>query len=146
MNVQPGTYGSYIWLQTCQPDTIMHIVGDIDHNVGSFVRAILANPSASLPWKIALVCTDSMPYADILKVWNEVTGRRGTYVSLTMDQARSIFGPFEEEVGRRFRLNGAESDWCKAHNGQMTTWKGLGIEESDLVDMRGSFERNIDKL
>ena len=81
-----------------------------------------------------------------MKVWNEVTGRRGTYVSLTIEQAASVFGPFGEECGRQFRLNGKESDWGKAHKGEMIGAKELGIELGGLVDMRGSFERNMDKL
>jgi hypothetical protein len=80
-----------------------------------------------------------MPYADIIKVWNEV-------VSLTIEQAASIFGPFGEECGRQFCLNGKESDWGKAHKGEMIGATELGIEQTDLVDMRGSFEKNLDKL
>ena len=123
----------------------MHIAGDVDHNVGSYVRAILANPSVSRR-KNALVCTDSMPYADILKVWNEVSGKRGTYVGLTLEEGRSIFGAFGEEVGRQFRLNGAESDWGKAHEGEMIGAQELGIDPLDLIDLRGSLEKNVDKL
>jgi hypothetical protein len=105
----PGTYGSYVWLPPCAPDTIMRIAGDVDHDVGGYVRAILANPSVNL-WKGALVCIDSMPYADIPKAWNATTGKRATYISLTIEAATSVFGPFGEEFGRQFRVNSAERD------------------------------------
>jgi hypothetical protein len=65
---------------------------------------------------------------------------------LTIEQAASIFGQFGAECGRQFRLNGKESDWGKAHKGEMIGAKEVGIEQSDLVDMRGSFEKNIDEL
>jgi hypothetical protein len=43
-------------------------------------------------------------------------------------------------------LNGKESDWGKAHKGEMIEATEFGIEQTDLVDMRCRFEKNLDKL
>ena len=80
----------------------MHVAGDIVHNVGSFVKAILSKPSVSLPAKCAMVCTDSIEYQDVLKPWSEVTGRRGTFVGLTDEQSDRILGLSVWRLGVNF--------------------------------------------
>ena len=50
------------------------------------------------------------------------------------------------EIRSQFRLNEVERDWGKAHKGHVIGARELGIPETDLVDLRGSFERNKEKL
>lgn len=124
----------------------MQISGDVEQNVGAFVNAVLARPDISLPAKYAYVCTDVVEYQHVLKPWNDLTGRRALFLSISSEQAVQLYGAIGVELNTQYKMNEVAPDWAKAHAGQVVGAKELGIADSDLMNMRQSFERNRDKL
>ena len=81
-----------MYVQPIDPNVNMYIAGDVNHNCGSFVKAILEKPDVSLPAKYAFAYSDALPFRKALDVWSEVTGRRATFIQCTLGQYEELWG------------------------------------------------------
>ncbi|KAK5132627.1 hypothetical protein LTR08_008826 [Meristemomyces frigidus] len=138
----PNSYGSHIYTQPCAGTTYLNISGNVEHNLGSFVNAVLRKPEISLPAKYALVYTNAMTIDEMLAVWSEVTGKRVTFVQCTSAEYESLWGPYGKELALQFKALEAQPDWTVAHKPNVIT----GIPEGDLVDLRAALTLDKEKL
>ena len=88
--------------------------GDVNVNIGLYVRAILRNPSASLPAKYALVSTKDISFADILKTWSEVSGKEAEYEEVSAEE-------FDAMAPKFGAVYAAVLKWVQT----VPDWKGL---------------------
>jgi hypothetical protein len=118
------------------------MAGDVSHNAGIFVNAILAKPEVSLPSKYANMYTDHKTMPEALKDWSEVSGKRATMLSVTPEEIAGLFGVFGEELAAQFKLHDVEDDWERAHRPDMVHAEDLGIADGELKNHRQALEAN----
>ncbi|KAK5701498.1 hypothetical protein LTR97_004313 [Elasticomyces elasticus] len=132
----PNSYGSYIYIQPCKPDSWMFCAGDTEKNVGTFVHAILSKPEISLPAKYAFAYSDALPFNKMLESWSEVTGKRSTFVECTQEEYGKMWGIFGVELALQFKALEAQPDWTVPYKGDVVTAKELGIKAEELVNLK----------
>ncbi|KAK4541391.1 hypothetical protein LTR36_007992 [Oleoguttula mirabilis] len=142
----PNGWGSHAYIQPCKPDTHMYVSGNVDHNIGSFVNAILRNPDVSLPAKYAFVYTDAIPFKDMLAAWSEVTGKRATFVQCSLAEYELLWGGYGKELALQFAALEAQPDWTVAHKPDVITAKELGIPDSDLIGLKAALALDKEML
>lgn len=122
----------------------MYVSGNVEHNLGAFVNAILKKPDVSL--KYAFAYTNAMPFKDILATWSEVAGKRATYLQCSPAEYESMWGAYGKELGLLFAAIEAQSDWTVAHKPDVVIAKDLEIPDDDLVDLKAALVKDEDKL
>lgn len=122
------------------------IAGDIESNIGTFVKAILNKPEKSLPAKYAFVYSDAMPFNKMLACWSEVTGRRATFLECSKEQYAEMWGLFGQELGQQWKALEAQPDWTAPYQGEVVTADDLGIKSGDLVNLKAALMKDKDKL
>lgn len=142
----PGTQGSHVYIQPTPPSLQLYCAGDVDHNAGVFVNAILANPSVTLPAKYAFLYTSQGTMQEYLQAWIDVTGRRATFVSTSLERYEQIWGPFGKELGLMLKAFEAQSDWTAPYQSNVITARDLGLKDEDLCDLRAALEKNKELL
>ncbi|KAK5125403.1 hypothetical protein LTR85_000512 [Meristemomyces frigidus] len=142
----PNSWGSHAYIQPCKADTHMYISGNVDHNIGAFVNAILNKLDVSLPAKYAFVYTDAIPFKDVLAAWSEVTGKCATFVQCSVAEYEALWGAYGKELGLQFAALEAQPDWSVAHKPDVITAKELGIPDSDLIDLKAALALDKEKL
>ncbi|KAK5130563.1 hypothetical protein LTR08_001943 [Meristemomyces frigidus] len=140
----PGSYGAHVVIQPCRPETVMWVT-DVEHNVGLFVAALIAQPAVSLPAKYVSVHSDILPYADVFATWSAVTGKRCEFIQCAPAQYERMMGVFGKELASQLALNEVAPDWGRGHGGDVVTAKELGIE-GEVLSLRQSFEANKERL
>ena len=115
------------------------MAGDVSVNIGVYVRAILRNPSASLPAKYAFVTTGDISYADTLKTWSEVSGKEAEWVEVSAEELDAIFPKFGGELAAQLKWGETVPDW-KALKKGIVSAKDLGVDEKELVGLKGYLE------
>ena len=116
------------------------MAGDVSTNIGLYVSAILRNPSVSLPAKYTLVVTENITAADTLKVWSEVTGKEAEYIEVSAEKFDSIFPKMGGEMAAQLKWGETVQDWGQLAGG-MVSGKDLGVDEKELVGLKGTFEK-----
>ena len=121
------------------------IAGDVEVNVGIFVRQLLANPRLS-HGKYAHVCTENLPYSDLLKIWAEVVGKEATYVEVSSATFEELWPMGGKDIAQQFEFGQAIGDWEAHCKKDLLTPAQLGIKEGELVGVKQAFEKMKDKL
>jgi hypothetical protein len=116
--------------------------GDVENNAGLFVKAILANPEVSLPAKYAFLYTSQGTFQDYLQAWINVTGRRTTFVTTSLEKYEQMWGPYGTEIGLMLKACEGVSDWAEAYKSDVVTAKDLKIPEGTLVDLQAALEKD----
>lgn len=124
----------------------LYFAGDIDHNVGIFVNAVLSNPGVSLPAKYAFLYTSQGTMQEYLQAWIDVTGRRATFVSTSLELYEQIWGPFGREVGSMLKAFEPVNDWTTPYQPSVVTPKDLGLKDDDLCDHKAALQKNKELL
>jgi hypothetical protein len=139
---QPNSGGAHVYIQPSPSTLPIPFAGDVENNAGHFVRAILAKPEVSLPAKYAFLYTSQGTFQDYLQAWINVTGRRTTFVSTTLEKYEEIWGPYGTEIGLMLKACESISDWADAYKGEVVNAKDLGIPEGTLVDLQAALEKD----
>lgn len=142
----PGSQGSHIFLAPVSSETQLYNAGDESHNTGVFVSAILRKPKVSLPAKYAFVYTERVSFQEYLQPRNDVTGRRETFVQVSVEQYEELWGPFGKELALMFEAFEKQPDWSVAAKDEVVTAEDLGIASEELLGTRAALEKNRDKL
>lgn len=141
-SMQPNTNGSHVFIQPIPPSLHIYYAGDVEHNAGVFVNAILKNPAVSLPAKYAFLYTSQGSMQQYLQAWIDVTGRRTTFVTVSLDEYEQIWGPYGKEIGLMLKAFEPVNDWTKPYQPDVIAAKDLGIAEDELVDLKAALEIN----
>ena len=110
------------------------------------MNAILANPSVTLPAKYAFLYTSQGTMQEYLQAWIDITGRRATFVSTSLERYEQIWGPFGKELGLMLQTFEARSDWTAPYQSNVVTAKDLGLNGEDLCDLKAALEKNKELL
>ena len=98
--IQPGAYGAHIWIQPASSSSGIISAGDLSVTPGIWAKAILEQPSKSLG-KYVTLATETLTWAEILDIWSKVTGKRASFLSTSMDDFVSVWGPFGKEYAQQ---------------------------------------------
>jgi hypothetical protein len=139
---QPNSGGAHVYIQPSPSTLSIPFAGDVENNAGHFVKAILSKPEVSLPAKYAFLYTSQGTFQDYLQAWINVTGRRTTFVSTTLEKYEEIWGPYGTEIGLMLKACESVSDWADAYKGEVVDAKDLGIPEGTLVDLQAALEKD----
>jgi hypothetical protein len=142
----PSHRGQYLWLLPISDTTKVAFAGSAYHNVGIFVRAILAHPEACLPAKYVMVATDELTMPEALKMWSQVTGKPAQFATISLDGFTELNGVFGEEVGLQYRMHEVQPDMAKPYRTHLVTMEDLGIDKVDLIDHKRALELNKEIL
>lgn len=141
--MEPGTYS---WMLPAASNAIVPFGGDINHNIGVFVKAILDHPEISLPAKYTLCATDTFTLAEALEVWSEVAERPAALATVTLDGFANLWGAPGREIGLQYVMHDKEPDFLKAYRKDFVEMAQLGIRMEDLVTHRQVLDTNREKL
>ncbi|KAI5198318.1 hypothetical protein E4T39_06873 [Aureobasidium subglaciale] len=141
-----NAHGSHIYIQPADPSLHLPFAGDISHNVGIFVSAILNRPEISLPAKYAFLYTSQGTFQDYLQAWINVTGRKTVFVSTSLESYEQMWGPFGKEIGLMFKAFAGVDDWTVPYGADVVTAVDLGIPEDTLVDLQPALQKVAKKL
>lgn len=133
-------------MQPTSPSLHLYFAGDIEHNAGVFVNAILAHPEVSLPAKYAFLYTSQGTIQEYLQAWIDVTGRRATFVPTSLDRYEQVWGPFGKEVGLMLKAFEPVSDWTAPYQPDVVTARDLGLDDEDLCDLKAALEKDKELL
>jgi hypothetical protein len=131
-----------VYIQPSSSTLRLPFAGDVENNAGLFVKAILANPEVSLPAKYAFLYTSQGTFQDYLQAWINVTGRRTTFVTTSLEKYEQIWGPYGTEIGLMLKACEGVSDWSEAYGSDVVTAKDLKIPEGTLVDLQAALEKD----
>lgn len=121
--------------------------GDVENNVGHFVKAILAKPEVSLPAKYAFLYTSQGTFQDYLQAWINVTGRRTTFVTTTLENYEQMWGPHGLEVGLMLKAcEGVSTSWADAYGSDVVSAKDLSVSEGTLIGLQAALEKDKELL
>jgi hypothetical protein len=81
-----------------------------------------------------------------LQAWIDVTGRRTTFISTSLEEYEELWGPFGKEVGLMLRAFEPVSDWSTPYEPDVVTAGCLGIAEGSLIDLKAALEKDKDLL
>lgn len=68
------------------------MTGCVSKNTGIYVRAILERPEVSIPGKYAVVHTGAITFPEMLKAWEQGTGKHAVYLAATPEEYNAIWG------------------------------------------------------
>ena len=138
--------GAYLWALPASPHTVVPLGGDVSHNIGVFVTAILAHPELTQPAKYTIVASDTCTLTEALAIWSDVAGRPAAVATVTLDGFEALWGPLGREIGSQYSVHDIEPDFVKAYRADFIGIDELGIRREDLVTHRQVLEMNRDKL
>lgn len=139
---QPNSGGAHVYIQPAPSTLRIPFAGDVENNAGLFIKAILTNPDVSLPAKYAFLYTSQGTFQDYLQAWINVTGRRTTFVSTTLEKYEEMWGPYGTEIGLMLKACEGVDDWSKAYGSDVVSAKDLRIPEGALVDLQAALEKD----
>lgn len=131
--------GNGQWIQTVpsRPDAKILLSGDMTVNPGIWVRQVLATKTKA-HGKYANVALEKMSFGDMMRMWSEVTGKKGVYVETTAEAWSNMWGPAGHELALQFKYGEMCDPW--EENDQFINHVELGIDETEVVGFRGTIE------
>lgn len=141
----PLSGGKWIWMQPSRPDALLPISGDVSVNLGVFAVAALQHPEKT-HGKYIDVRTDLLSFTDVLKVWSEVTGKSAEYVPIPPGTFSKLWGTVGVEMSMQYESGEMWGDWERLKGVDVVQPGDIGIERSQLVDLRGDLMKLKDRL
>jgi len=106
---------------------------------GIFVRQILAAGSKAFT-KYARVATETRSFGEMLKIWNEVTGRQGVYVQCSYETYEELWGVAGREFGEQLKWGELVPDWMAGYDSLSEEELGVTKEELEKSGLRATLE------
>lgn len=139
----PGTYS---WMLPASPNAVVPFGGDVNHNIGVFVHAILKRPEVTLPAKYTLMASDTFTLAEALSMWSKIAERPAALATVTLEGFQALWGPAGAEIGLQYLLHDVEPDFLKAYRKDFVETEALGIRRNNLITHEQVLEMNKDRL
>ncbi|KAJ4380399.1 hypothetical protein N0V85_008758 [Neurospora sp. IMI 360204] len=142
----PGSQGGYIVPLPGNPDTLLPFTGDLHHNAGVVVEAII-NSGPKAYGKIAVLATDYISWAEgyeaIEKLFPE---KRIAFSKIERDQFIKLWGEWGIEIADQIAWNDEFTDWKGLTGERFLGFEELGIKEGDLVGFHAALDGLKEKL
>jgi hypothetical protein len=91
------TADKYIQLNSWAEDVLVKSIGDAGHNVGIFVKSIIAQPDKTLRGKVVLATTDDMTAGEMLQAWARAQGKTAEFVRIAGSTLDAIWPGWAKE-------------------------------------------------
>ncbi|CCC05615.1 unnamed protein product [Sordaria macrospora k-hell] len=129
----PGSQGGYTVPLPGSPDTLIPYAGDLEHNVGVVVEAII-NSGSKAYGKIAVLATDYLTwaegYAAIEKLFPE---KRIALSKIDREQFIKLWGEWGVEIADQMAWNDEFTDWKALAGERFFGLEELGIKEGEIT-------------
>ncbi|KAF5007495.1 hypothetical protein FDECE_6183 [Fusarium decemcellulare] len=135
----PGS-GVRVFMLPTPKTTGIGISGDMTVTPGIWVRQILANPTLTLG-KYASVEIEYLTYAEMVKIWSKVTGKRVVYLEVTPEEYEEFWGLVGNEFSLQLKFNSfIGPNWTNLVKDKFVTKEQLRIKPSEAVGFRETLE------
>lgn len=133
------TAGKYVQIQGQPADTPIKTIGDVKHNVGVFVNAILAQPEKTQDGTFVVAHVEDTTAGDLLQKWAKATGKTAQYLQVGQKAYNQLWGIWSEEMGIMMQLWAAvrEKSWSGVD--RLLTRDDLGIKLDQLTGVESAF-------
>ncbi|KAJ5116630.1 hypothetical protein N7456_000978 [Penicillium angulare] len=131
VKVRPG---GYFLLLPASPTAVMPFCGEVTHNVGVVVEAILAAPEKTIGRTVALT-TDHATFTEAAALFEKVTGQTAVYSEVSDASFEHLYGPLfgrELVLGLRFHEKYPSedlNDLPALGTGSIMTLEELGVRD-----------------
>ncbi|KAK2751858.1 hscarg dehydrogenase [Colletotrichum kahawae] len=117
----------YAFIVPSSPSGILPISGDAQTNSGIVVRGIL-NSGAKAYGKVAVCVTDYKPMAQLVDVFEKVTGKPAVCLEISDSDMAKIWGDFGVELAAQLRFSEEFPDWNSLAPGRIIPLDELGVD------------------
>ncbi|EHK49316.1 hypothetical protein TRIATDRAFT_190528 [Trichoderma atroviride IMI 206040] len=130
----------YVVIGDYDPDATLVYIGDVEKNLGPFVKAIAEQPEKTKNGAIVFAYTDTIGFEELLKRWAKAKGKEAAYVS-TSYEIMGVLYPEWTKLADMTRWMGDYKDtYWSYKEGEFLSYKDLGIAISDFVSMDESLK------
>ncbi|KAJ5261347.1 hypothetical protein N7478_011942 [Penicillium angulare] len=147
VKVRPG---GYFLLLPASPTAVMPFSGEITHNIGVVVDAILAAPEKTIGRTVPLH-TDHATFTEVVALFEKVTGQTAVYSEVSDESFEHLYGPLfgrELVLGLRFHEKYPSedlNDLPPLGTGTLMTLEELGVGDR-VIGLEGAMKGFGDKL
>lgn len=116
------------------PDAVIPYAGEVSHNVGLAVKAVLDSPEKTIGATIS-VATDSATYPEIVTLFEKVTGQTAIYSEVTDEAFEHLYGPLfgrELALGLRYHQYYPDDELPPLGSGPLMTLEDLGVKDQAI--------------
>jgi hypothetical protein len=106
-------------------------------NPGIWVRQVIASGDKAYG-KYANIALEKWTFQEMLDAWCEITGNKGDFKEISMDEATKLFGDAGNELALQFKYGEACDPWEETEN--HISPDALGIDKDEVVGFRGTIE------
>jgi hypothetical protein len=122
--------------QPSKPDAILASAGDVGNNTGVMVEGILeAGPKTY--GKVATVIVEYITFADVIKLWEKVTGKPAAYVEISKEANTKIRGVAGDEFAAQYVWSEEFPYWHTIPGDKYISAEELGVKDR-LIDTETS--------
>ncbi|KAK4163804.1 hypothetical protein QBC43DRAFT_319199 [Cladorrhinum sp. PSN259] len=135
----------YIHFGVSSPQTPVKMIGNIDKNLGPFVKAAVEQGDKTRQGAVVLAALPKWYTSEeLLKIWADAKGVEAQYLRLGEEDYKALWGGWGEEIGSMLLYwdQVKERSWIRADAGgeKVLTAEDLGLGESDLEGLAESFK------
>lgn len=95
--------------------------------------------------KIAVCITDYLPMTEVVKVFEEVTGKRAGYAEISDEAAANLYGDYGSEYAAQLRWSESFPSWEEIDPANTISLDELQVKDK-LIDFKGALEALKEKL
>lgn len=130
----------YVQLGACAGETPIETIGDVERNIGSFVKAVVERGEKT-KGEIVLAAAETTTVKDMLQLWARVKGAEASFVRVGGDVPREIWPLWGEEiaVNLEFFDECKEKSWTDVEGRRVLRKEDLGI--TGLEGLEEAFRR-----
>lgn len=133
---KPGS-GQYVQIAPTRPDAKVLNAGDVSVNPGIWVRQILASGSKARGKNVNLAL-EKLTFQEMMDIWSEVTGKKGSVMTCSLDDYKKIWGVGGYEFGLQLQFGELCDPWAETED--FVTPKELGIKPEEVVGFKDTIE------
>lgn len=134
------TSGQYVQIQCVPPTVGVESIGDAGHNVGVFVKAILANPKATLGRSV-LARTETTTTGEMLETWATAQGKKAQYLHVDEETYNNIWPQWANEMGIMMKFWDTVGNRSWSGEPDIVSGEKIGVQEAELVTLKDAFAK-----
>jgi len=120
--------GTYLLPMPCKTSSICASGGNVQHNTGIVVEAILSMGERT-HGRIVVMVTDYISYDEAAKIWGKVTGKTAFPIEIPASVYGGMWGPFGDEMASQLVWGEEYDNWHKPAGSKLLTLEELGIKD-----------------
>lgn len=129
--------GQWAQILPTSPDAKVLNAGDLSVNPGIWVRQIIASGTKACGKNVNLAL-EKLTFQEMIDIWSEVTGKKGTIITCTLEDYKKVWGVGGYEFGLQLKFGEMCDPWAETED--FVTPEELGIDPKEVVGFRGAIE------